>query len=421
MKTSIASFLLTLLCLSFPHLLTAQEIDLIVSGEGTSKKQAVDNALVSAIEQAFGVYVSGDTHILNDELVRDEIIQIKRGNIKKYRTLNECNIGNSKYSATVEATVSIDNLLKFAKSKGSSCELSGKSFAANLALKQLYAKNGAEAMKQLYNSVGYIVPKMFDYKLIVGEPIIFNTDVYIPVEIDCVLNDNYDTFKEMVNTIYNQVQSSLKSAGVQGSTAEESIDKIRKYHNLILDLPEYWTFGFRLTDNIGSEVIPILAGRGGFWPKDLCAPYKINHRYDKTTIGFTTPVGAYHQLPENVFVVYKKFVIESHGPKIQKLNYDPLCSEFPGGKNLLKSYVKSVEDRYSKRRALGHTGVYGITDFDERMIEWREHKSEHDWITDAKKTSGETVCTIYFFLCYDEKDISKISDFKIEPLFSIYQ
>ena len=56
--------------------LYAQEIDkvtLVVSGEGATKEQATHMALRSAVEQAYGVFVSANTEILNDELVVEEI------------------------------------------------------------------------------------------------------------------------------------------------------------------------------------------------------------------------------------------------------------------------------------------------------------------------------------------------------------
>lgn len=404
----------------------AQEVKLITSGEGATKKEALDNALVAAVEQAYGIYVSGDTHILNDELIRDEVIQIKRGNITKYSVLNERQISRLKYSATVEATVSADNLLKFAQSKGASCELAGKSLAANVALKKQYIKNGVEAMRQLYNAMGYVVPKMYDYKLEVGDPVVFNDDVYVPIAIDCVFNDNYDTFVEMFKTTDGHVMASIESANVQGSMSGDDMKKIEKYRDGILELPEEWIFGFKLTDNIGGEVYVVKAGRGAFWPKDQCAPYKFNRRSNgETYVSFKTPAGIYHELPDNQYLTYNdKFVIESHGQKIQKISPDALCSE-ERGRNLFSTYVKKAEDKFSRGiRAQMFPHVTGLEYFDRGMIDWADGRlhgtnlgpQNHKWIDDENKGVGKRVCTIYFILCYKEADIARISDIKITPI-----
>lgn len=47
------------------------EVSLVVSADGTSKTEAVNNALRSAIEQTFGTFVSANTEILNDQLVKE--------------------------------------------------------------------------------------------------------------------------------------------------------------------------------------------------------------------------------------------------------------------------------------------------------------------------------------------------------------
>ena len=56
---------------------------LTVSGQGKTQDEAKQNALRSAIEQAFGAFISSNTEILNDELVKDEIVSVSNGNIQK--------------------------------------------------------------------------------------------------------------------------------------------------------------------------------------------------------------------------------------------------------------------------------------------------------------------------------------------------
>ena len=73
MKKSLL-FLVLLLSLS----INAQDdktVTLNVSGTGKNLEDAKTNALRSAIEQAFGAFISSKTEILNDNLVKDEIFQ----------------------------------------------------------------------------------------------------------------------------------------------------------------------------------------------------------------------------------------------------------------------------------------------------------------------------------------------------------
>lgn len=61
------------------------EVKLVVSGDGQTEEQAIKTALRSAIEQAYGTFVSANTAILNDSLVKDEVVTISTGNIKSYK------------------------------------------------------------------------------------------------------------------------------------------------------------------------------------------------------------------------------------------------------------------------------------------------------------------------------------------------
>ncbi|MDO4827529.1 MAG: hypothetical protein Q4B16_08290, partial [Bacteroidia bacterium] len=83
--------LITLLACLLQLVAAAQqpnEVTLVVTGEGSTKEDATDNALRSAIEQAFGVFVSANTEILNDELVKDEIATVSSGNIRTFQELS---------------------------------------------------------------------------------------------------------------------------------------------------------------------------------------------------------------------------------------------------------------------------------------------------------------------------------------------
>ena len=63
---------------------TGNIVTLTTSGTGKTIEEAKNNALRSAIEQAFGAFISSKTEILNDELIKDEVVSITSGNIIKY-------------------------------------------------------------------------------------------------------------------------------------------------------------------------------------------------------------------------------------------------------------------------------------------------------------------------------------------------
>lgn len=210
-----------LLCVVFvtvSSVLSAQvnEVTLVASGEGQTKPDAVNNALRSAIEQAYGVFVSANTDILNDELVKDEIVTVSSGNIHSYKELGCADLTNGNKSVSIEAVVSISNLVNFAQSKGAACEFAGAVFGANLKLINLNKSNGVKAMENLYLTLENVGKTMYDYELEVGEP---KADGKIDITVVAKANANYKVFTDLV---YNTLKSlsvtnveQLKSMGIK--------------------------------------------------------------------------------------------------------------------------------------------------------------------------------------------------------------
>lgn len=150
-------------------------VTLVVFGEGMSKDAATQSALRSAIEQSYGTFVSSNTTILDDELIKDEIVSVSSGNIQKYKELAYSAMPNGRHSVTLEATVSLSKLTHFAQSKGAECELAGETYGANLQLARFYKDAEIKAIKHLINELTQMLPALYDYSLKVSDPIAVNT------------------------------------------------------------------------------------------------------------------------------------------------------------------------------------------------------------------------------------------------------
>lgn len=163
--------LLIVVALAFSLAIHAQEtITLVVNGEGTTKEEATANALRSAIEQAFGVFVSANTQILNDEIVKDEIATIASGNIKEYKELGTVTMPDGRKSISLSATVSIMNLISYAKSKGSSTEFAGAVWGMNIKMRKLNAENERMAIDHLLEQLDILSRDMFKIELSTPNP-----------------------------------------------------------------------------------------------------------------------------------------------------------------------------------------------------------------------------------------------------------
>ena len=107
-------------------------VTLTVTSTGLNKDEAIQNGLRNALSQAFGAFISSNTEILNDELIKDEITSVTNGNIENYDLVTEIKLKDETYSVTLLVTVSVNKLSNFIVSKGYKVEFNGNKYAMNL-------------------------------------------------------------------------------------------------------------------------------------------------------------------------------------------------------------------------------------------------------------------------------------------------
>ena len=184
-----------------------KSVTLTVSGQGKTPEEAKQIALRSAIEQAFGTYISSNTTILNDSIIRDEIISVANGNIEKFEILSEVKLPNGSYASSIKAVVSISKLTNFCESKGVTVTLKGGLFAANIKQQQLNEKNEVSSIKLLSETAKSLIDNMFDYSLTSSEPKSLNDepDLWaLHLSVGVKVNDNFLGFRKY---IYNTLSS----------------------------------------------------------------------------------------------------------------------------------------------------------------------------------------------------------------------
>ena len=176
-------------------------VTLVVSGQGKTQDEAKQVALRSAIEQAFGAFISSKTEILNDKLVKDEIVSLANGNIEKYDIVSEIKLPDQSYANTLKVTVSVSKLTSFCEVKGVSVEFKGNLFAANIKMQKINEENEYNSIKILCNTLKLFVDKMFDFNITSNEPKSAdggsdNWDVVLTVGVK--INNNFDLFSNFL-------------------------------------------------------------------------------------------------------------------------------------------------------------------------------------------------------------------------------
>ena len=241
----IALFVLNILQVSAQSI---DEVTLIVSSDGATKEEATLKALRSAIEQAYGAFVSANTQILNDELVKDEIVTVSNGNIKKYEELSHSMLPNGNQFVTLNATVSISKLVSFAQSKGASAELAGETFAMNLKMDELYKENFNKAIENIVFQFVTLVndlPNLFDCELSLREPSLdINNKNLVSVVGNIIAKENSNTLlirQFIANSLIPLLINNKKSTS--------------NYRNVNVEVPFSWSYIYNKNNKIEKEYL----------------------------------------------------------------------------------------------------------------------------------------------------------------------
>lgn len=208
-------------------------VTLTVNGQGATKEKATANALRNAIEQTFGVFVSANTEILNDNLIKDEIATISSGNIEQYQELSCVSMPNGEVSITLSATVSIGKLIAYAKSHGSSAEFAGQAFAMNMKLQKLNQENEVQALNHMLKQLRELAPYCFDWDLSVGSPVVDGSAYLIPMQVTAKSNEASDAFyKTLLGTLGSLSLSDQEIAEYQRVGTPVYPFEIRSYNSM---------------------------------------------------------------------------------------------------------------------------------------------------------------------------------------------
>jgi hypothetical protein len=154
----------------------AKTVTMSVLGQGTNLEQARANALRNAIEQTYGAFVSSNTAILNDNLVKEEVITLSNGSVKKYEIINERSLPDGSFFSNLKVEVSINNLVSYVQQKGANVSFDGNLFAYNVKQREFYKQSELKVVNNTKPLLLKYLSNAFDYTLKVEEPILIGGD-----------------------------------------------------------------------------------------------------------------------------------------------------------------------------------------------------------------------------------------------------
>ena len=174
---------------------TDKVVTITVSGNGKTQDEAKQTALRSAIEQAFGAFISSKTEILNDKLVADQISSVANGNIKSFTILNESQLPDGTWGITLKVLVSINKLTSFIEAKGIAIEIKGGLFAFNIKQQLLNEQGETKAVSEMVGLLHEPMQISFDYVIKSSDPKSLDAESKnweIPLMVTATTNKNHD-------------------------------------------------------------------------------------------------------------------------------------------------------------------------------------------------------------------------------------
>lgn len=235
-----------------------ESVSIIASGSGTTLNDAKQNALRSATEQAFGVFISSNTEIFNDQVVADQIASVSIGNIKSFELLNQSQLPNGSWGVTLKALVSLDNLKSFVESKGISVEFKGGLFAINIKQQLLNEVAEIQAISQMVGLLHEPMQQSFNYEIKSLDPKSLDIDSKnweIPLTVKAITNEN-------INFCSDYIIKTLAAI----SLSDEEVKSYKKLNKdvFIVYVPSpKWNYTFYLRKQASIDAISTLTNQ---WP-----------------------------------------------------------------------------------------------------------------------------------------------------------
>ena len=403
-------------------------VSLVVSGTGQTKEEAVKNALRSAIEQAFGSFVSANTEVLNDDLVKDEIVTVSSGNVLHYKELYSTSIGNN-YSISLLATVSIGNLISYAQNKGMKAELAGATFAMNMKLRRLNKENELKAMENLKRQLCLMAKSgLFDFKIGVGEPHMSNPESYwgadgkmtqdknrniaVKVRVKQVINSKTIEFRNTILSVLlalgltDQEKGEYDSAGIPYYFFCEAPNGgyvyLRNKYNrhAFLDILTIARNFFSIRDNLGHIVSPYMRVYEGKLYK-----YKWN--------GPHLEAGVYADLSKIYYSNGKEKAIVKKSMEFIGGNYSYKLE------NIL--HAVGYKTAYENVNCLIETGISSDLIFADYTR--NDPRTEYESFMRCGANVGENYSKhqTNLFLFYTSSEIEKLNSIQVDPIFSNFE
>jgi len=210
--------------------LIAEDLTLNVTGVGESKADAILDAQRNALRVSYGEFVSSNLTTLNNQLTKNETVNLVSGTVKDFKVLSE-SVNDFSIPPIVEVLLRVKvgkgQLISFARAIGDNVEVQGSLFGAEIRQQEQNKKNESVALEHLEKKAK-LMSTFFDYEIKVGDPkqsTVNSNDYVIGSLVTLKPNKNY---QNLISTL----ESTLKEISMKKEERDKYINLNTSIHGL---------------------------------------------------------------------------------------------------------------------------------------------------------------------------------------------
>lgn len=186
------------------------EIVVVVLGDAETKGDAVETALLTAVEQMcsqLSSYSAPITELFDDMDVRVSLGSVVRG----YSEISRAKLSGGTTVVALKAIISIGRLVDYAKGKGMAIDFSGADFELNLKKTEMEKFNEMAALNALTALVKKAMPLLFQPRLSVVPEEVDEGMFRLTTNIDFVEHTAAEAFSGLLNNVLKEIALSDKA------------------------------------------------------------------------------------------------------------------------------------------------------------------------------------------------------------------
>ena len=274
MKRILTTTIALMLCL----VVNAKQFTMVTQGQGTTKEEAIQNALYEAVRQTSGALLTESASIKNDELVASQTASFTKGKVMKYKVLGaQKNPETKQWDVSIEVTIESDKLLKYTSSKGNTAQVDGASFVMNKKIADLQKKNELLVVKDLLNRMYDMHYYVFDFKIEASEPQYNTTKQLYEIEVSVkpTRGNAFKAFNEMEESTLKalsmnkddikEYESFFRSRGYSwGGYTFRNQETAKLLSIWLLKMYIYGRQSFVIQDNLGNRWSPTIGDESAY-------------------------------------------------------------------------------------------------------------------------------------------------------------